>query len=254
MPGSFDPIHLGHVVTALGSISQSEFKLNGLILAVGGNVPDKTEIASFQHRSRMISRCIHFKLDPWIYFTPIRYEIATMIQISSSFNRDPYEKRSLMDIAAFHLLFAMNPKVTWVYVTGSDKVNKYGTTNEQDLVEDTLAKRGVNVLFLERDSEPINLNSIFLQPWLRDLWNKGIFRKLDISYKGTSATHIRNLIVAQDDAVKEEIDIDVLKYIRNHHLDDLYLFSRNVKLGIINRGTPEYYGIIEQFKKRNIID
>ena len=74
------------------------------------------------------------------------------------------------DIAAFQLLFAMNPKVTWIYVTGSDKVNKYGTANERDLVKETLAKRGVNVLFLERDSEPINLHSVFLQPWLRHLW------------------------------------------------------------------------------------
>lgn len=254
MPGSFDPIHLGHVVTALGSIHQSELKLNGLIMAVGGDVPDKTEIASFRHRSRMVCSCIHSKLDPWITFTPIRYEIGRMLRNSSCFGSDPYEKRSLTDIAAFHLLFAMNPKVTWVYVTGSDKVNKYGTANERDLVEKTLAKRGVNVLFLKRDSEPIDLHSNCSRPWLRSLWDKGIFRRFDISYKGTSATHIRDLIVDQDPAIEEELDTGVLDYVRSHHLDDLYRFNRDVKHGVINRGTPEYNETMARFIERNIVD
>jgi nicotinic acid mononucleotide adenylyltransferase len=254
MPGSFDPIHLGHVVTAFGSIHQSELKLNGVVMAAGGDVPDKAEIASFRHRSRMIWSCIHLKLDPWITFTPIRHEIVRMLRNSSCFGNDPYKKRSLTDIAAFHLLFAMNPKVAWVYVTGSDKVNKYGTANERDLVEKTLAKRRVSVLFLERDSEPIDLHSIFSRSWLRNLWDKGMFRKLDISYKGTSAAHIRDLIVDQNPVIEEELDTGVLNYVRSHHLDDLYRFNRDVKRGVINRGTPEYDETMARFIEMNIID
>lgn len=266
MPGTFDPIHSGHLCTALAAVTQRH--LGGVVFAVGGSVPEKPEVTAFEHRMSMIERCAAAGSQGWIAQTPLRRLMADRIGRAFCFRPQPkrpqpegqstadgHEIRRLGDIAAFSLLFSMNPNVSWTYVTGSDKVNKYGTADEEDLVNHTLAHWNVKVTFFERDVQPVSEASIGRRLWLRRLWEGGMFERLDVPlYGGTSATAIRDGIADMSDAISDDVEPPVLAYAVSRGLRELYAFSRDVRLGRVTRGSPAYREGMARFSASGLVE
>lgn len=265
-PGSDDPIHFGHISAGLAAIlhlRSGNIPINGVIFATGGKVPDKPEISAFVHREAMVDEALK-GFGPWL--SPSSVRNMTAEELSKQYivqNRTKYyimggtpeEQRSYCDIAAFNLLFALNPSMQWYYITGSDKVNKYGLANERELVFNTLYKHKIKVLYFERDDQPVQLEFIRKQPWLQKMWDEGMFIRSDISsYSDLSATKLRGMLVGGDPKAGDELHTDEIKYINEKGLLELYKFNTAVKNGSIARDSDEYKKQIKQFRDLGLID
>lgn len=265
-PGSDDPLHFGHISAGLAAIlhlRSINIPINGVIFATGAKVPDKPEISAFVHREAMVNAALK-DFGPWLSPSSIRNMTAEelgkayIVQNNQKYyimGGTPEEQRAYCDMAAFNLLFAINPSMQWYYITGSDKVNKYGTANENELVLNTLNRYKIKILYFERDDQQVQMECIRKQPWLQKMWDEGMFIKSDISsYSDLSATKLREMLVKGDPKAEEELHTEEIKYINDHELLELYRLNNSVKNGEIKRGSGEYNATIERLRNKGIID
>ncbi|MBN1700087.1 MAG: hypothetical protein JW881_21430 [Spirochaetales bacterium] len=265
MPGSFDPVHYGHITAALNAVVQ--LKLDGVLFLIGGTVPEKPEITAFRHRLHMAQVYANDKWGTWIRYCPLRFDMAEIYKaalwpLPSSLKQGAVSGtmaltiiRNITDIAAFCLLFAMNPRVQWVYITGSDKINKYGNENEKELVLHTLFKHGIQVFYSNRKDFPIDLNLIGKQRWLLDLWNGGMFIADDLTQNDrVSSSKIRHEIACDTPLVEQEIHPEVLHYIRRSGIGDLYRFRDMIKSGRIKKNSKEYTTQLSALYNAGLVD
>jgi len=169
------------------------------------------------------------------------------------------QQRSLSDIVAFAWLRIMNPDIKWAYITGSDKINKYASENERELVEGILKELNFIVVYLERDKEPVDLNTLRSYGWLKQLFNEGFFQKCPIPmYSGLSSSDIRRKIVEKDATIKTNMNLDVLNDIRLSHLTEVYTFEADTEKKLERdkdyRSSDEYKAKFESLRKKGLID
>ncbi|MBU1998810.1 MAG: hypothetical protein KKE64_04860, partial [Candidatus Omnitrophica bacterium] len=215
-PGTMNPLHFGHLSMSLaGVIGQI---LNFVLLANGGTVPDKPYAADANIRNTMANKAVEDVegLNRWVGVTPIRQQTVDMFSQSQAtiklVGANESIRRFNMDMAAFIWLFMANPKVTWFYLVGSDKVGSkkkdekgYGEKNEIGLVKETLSvtkeytgNKTKIVYFVRKGSEIDYKNKIKKYEWLAVLWRR-LFRKSKIpSFDDLSATHIRTALSSED--------------------------------------------------------
>jgi starch synthase len=290
-PGTMNPLHYGHITASLaGIITQvnetDKDKKVLTLLANGGTVPEKFYAASADIRNEMAREALKDRgLDEWLEVTPIRGQLADMFRADSGTlklaGEDDTAQRFNMDIAAFVWLIVANPNVEWVYIVGSDKVGAkgdypgYGRKEEIRLVQDTLAKSGVKILYFERKGQEIDYD-FKIKPyfWLNDLWQKGVFEKSELtSFADLSATDIRMALIRNDQTVNglpvdSLVPASVIDYIKADNeigrtLRFLYELENKEKIadglvkdGILQRGLAAYQValdfIIENQQKNNI--
>jgi len=226
-PGTMNPVHNGHISTALGGILVNE--LDTVLLAAGATVPDKPRSVHPTIRNEMLRIATGGNaLSEWLHVTPVRQQTAEMFSVNRQLlllaGESEKVRRSNMDIAAFIWLFRANPKVRWTYLVGSDKVAGYGRLEEYDLIVGTLADRRVNarVLYSVRDGEDVEVaNHIAPYDWMLQKWHSGFFKRSPLPTCPVSARKIKIALVKGYDHVdglplNECLPEEIWTYIRTH--------------------------------------
>jgi nicotinic acid mononucleotide adenylyltransferase len=240
-PGTMNPIHYGHICASLAGILVN--KLDTVLLANGGTVPDKPSSADPRVRNKMLRIAASENgLSKWVKVTPIRQQVVEMFskdrQTLILAGENVSLRRSNMDIAAFIWLFRANPKVTWTYIVGSDKVAGYGKKGEHRLIVDTLADPRANaqVLYFVREGEDIDVAK-YITPygWMLEKWKKGFFKKSPVPTCAISSSRIKAALVSGREHVdgmplSECMSPDVLSYILNQKTL-LALYAREAEEG-----------------------
>lgn len=262
-PGSDDPIHYGHITAGLSPVIA--YKMNGVVFAPGGRVPDKPEISAFRHRFEMINLALS-SYDDFLCPTDVRNKTANIADIinpnteKSILGVNGKEQRSMSDIVAWAWLKEMNPEVRWLYIVGSDKVNKYATDNEKELVDGTLKELNIPVVYLERDSDRVNVDTVEKEEWLKQLWDEGFFSKCPIpSFSELEAKIVRKAIAGPVTGdLSTMIDSKVMDYILMNRLPELYKFNTETKTKELRdpkyKKTDEYRQELARLKKYGLID
>ncbi|MGE5196902.1 MAG: hypothetical protein ACM3IL_00125, partial [Deltaproteobacteria bacterium] len=224
-PGTMNPLTYGHITAGLASIIDK--KLDRVILANGGTVPDKPYAASADIRNQMANIATQDAgLSDWLMVTPLRAQTVEMFQKNLSLaGANENARRFSMDIAAFIWLFVANPNAHFYYIVGADKLAEYGKKNEINLLQNTLHRAGVNVLYFGREEGGDFSYEKHIQPfeWLNTLWNEGLFVKSGIpSFEDVSATKVRKALATGKDAIEgvalsEMIPQGVVDYIKSSH-------------------------------------
>jgi nicotinic acid mononucleotide adenylyltransferase len=227
LPGTMNPIHHGHLSTALAAVLA--YDLNGVLLALGGAPSDKPYSVDFALRNEMLAMATREPhIEGWIHGTSIRQEVVEMFSGDESALRgtsdDNTSRRSTMDFAAFIWLFRSNPHVKWTYLVGSDKIADYGRKSERSLVIDVLgdARANVQVVYCPRLGKDIDVRSdIAPYPWLFEKWKSGFFKTAPISACDISASKIRRALVEKQNHINgiplaNCLSQQVLSYILNN--------------------------------------
>ncbi|MBU1087611.1 MAG: hypothetical protein KKD05_08890 [Candidatus Omnitrophica bacterium] len=227
-PGTMNPLHYGHISASLAGIISE--KLDMVLLANGGTVPDKPYAASADIRNEMAQIAVNEQgeanklgLNQWLEVTPIRKETVEMFsgneELLSMAGKDESARRFNMDMAGFIWMFVANPNVEWVYLVGSDKVGAkgekgYGEKDEVGLIKDTLAKAKVKIVYFERTGKEVDVkNQIEKYPWLHELW-KSNFKRSDVgSFADLAAVKIRKALSDKNDIPTKD------RIVGNHPLD-----------------------------------
>ncbi|OGC06031.1 hypothetical protein A2526_05275 [candidate division WOR-1 bacterium RIFOXYD2_FULL_36_8] len=207
-PGCFNPLHIGHLSTALGAILFEN--LNGIILMPSGTNPQKPFSLSFDIRHEIITSIINQSNIQFtdFYSSTLRQDMETILGGIPFAENGFTSRRRLLDIMAFSLLMELNPHIEWVYyVTGVDKVNSYYRRQNQALLLDLLSPRDIKVLYSDREektfiSPPHNSANL----WFNNLIERGFFVRNDrFPSFDVSSTQIRNAIA--------RCEYDTLKYL-----------------------------------------
>ncbi|MFA5091001.1 MAG: DUF4922 domain-containing protein, partial [Candidatus Omnitrophota bacterium] len=129
-PGTMNPLTYGHITAALAAIIDQ--RLDRVILANGGTVPDKPYAASADIRNEMANIAVQDRgLSDWLLISPVRAQTVGMFECNLAFaGNNEAERRFNMDMAAFIWLFTANPNAEWFYIVGADKLAEYGKKNE----------------------------------------------------------------------------------------------------------------------------
>ena len=261
-PGSDNPIHFGHITSGLAPIIA--LRLNGVVFATGGKVPDKLEISAFKHRYAMTQIGLE-NFSNWLSQTDIRNITAKLADTinpatgKSIMGETALQQRSLADIVAFSWLRIMNPLIKWVYITGSDKINKYAKEDERELVLGTLKELNFVVVYLERDMEPVNYHTVRSCEWLKQLFDEGFFSKCPVpQFSGLSSTDIRKQIITNDPSLRTELDFEVLSYLNSSNLAKVFRFAAETEEKLAQdvnyRSSEEYRSKLEELRKEGLID
>ena len=206
-PGTFDPIHDGHLIVAATAILAEP--LDAVVLACGSSRPDKPRAVPHELRTSIARRAIHERgLEDYVTVTSIRRQIEGLFVSqplsSMAATMSAESKRKLLDEAAFAWLLSANPNVTWSYLVGSDKVAAYGRNNERPLVEGTILSGRVRarVLYFNRpEAEVVLSRDVRPYPWLSQLWDAGAFKQAPSLGCSLSSTAVRLALRSRSNVV-----------------------------------------------------
>lgn len=191
--GTFNPIHNGHIGMCLEAIKQEQF--DKLFVIPAGNSYFKNGVTAKEHRANMVKLAIE-NLDDNLR-SIMEYSDVEIVREGPSYSIDTinYYKN-------------VYPESDVYFMIGEDTVyNILKWYKPEEIINNSI------LLVLERKcDEKTNLDN-YLE-YLKDNYNARC-KKLSYSYD-ISSTEIRNMI--NDENVKDYLDENVLKYIKNNNL------------------------------------
>ncbi|MCX5750194.1 MAG: adenylyltransferase/cytidyltransferase family protein [Candidatus Saganbacteria bacterium] len=198
-PGTFSPVHLGHLTAILGSLLFGE--LDAIVIMPGRDIPSKPFALSLETRTEMLASVANDL--PGVFISTLRGDVSETLERMQVPDQYCYSKRRLADVVAYSLLFEANPHVDWVYfITGEDKVREYAPSmrDNRELVLETLVPHNTRVMFFARgEKTPIVPDTELTGSWFRKLADKGFF-VLNDSFPSfeLSSSRIRKAIAEKD--------------------------------------------------------
>lgn len=193
MGGSFDPIHIGHLI--LGEAAHRQFHLDKVLFMPAGNPPhkpDRTGRAGEEDRTRMVSLAI--ESNP-------HFELALTEIHKKGFS---YTYKTLETLKAEH------PDTDYFFVIGADSLLDFDTWMNPQRIVDACSL----VVATRNQIAPEQFDAILEK---RRHQYHGTFLKLDTPNLDISSRHIRD-IIRKGESVKYYLPDPVIDYIETHAL------------------------------------
>ncbi len=193
MGGTFDPIHIGHLI--LGEAAYRQFHLDEIHYMPAGNPPHKQNRAgraSDEQRVEMVKAAIsdnpHFRLS----------------LVEMNVDGYSYSYRTLEKLKAQH------PENDYYFIMGADSLVDFDTWREPQRI----VNAAHIVVATRNQTEPVEFRALLAKR--REEFH-GDFLMLDTPNLDIASKHLRGMI-ADGESVRYYIPDAVLRYIEEHHI------------------------------------